>query len=143
MFARKTVAILVLLILCVGGIVPARADEPAAVAQAKKAAAAWLKLVDDANYQESWNQASTIFKGHVTAQRWAEMAAAVRKPLGPVLSRDFKGAHYTTVLPGAPDGEYVIIQYDTVFQNKKAAVETVTPMLDKDGQWRVSGYFIK
>ena len=23
------------------------------------------------------------------------------------------------------------------------AVETITPMLDPDGQWRVSGYFIK
>jgi len=30
-----------------------------------------------------------------------------------------------------------------VFANKKAAVETVTPMKDTDGQWRVSGYFIR
>ncbi|MEJ2473814.1 MAG: DUF4019 domain-containing protein [Desulfobacterales bacterium] len=28
-------------------------------------------------------------------------------------------------------------------ENKTAAVETITPMLDKDGQWRVSGYYIK
>lgn len=48
-----------------------------------------------------------------------------------------------TSLPGAPDGKYVVIQYDTSFENKKAAVETVTPMLDKDGKWRVSGYYIK
>ncbi|MGA9534411.1 MAG: DUF4019 domain-containing protein [Desulfobacterales bacterium] len=27
--------------------------------------------------------------------------------------------------------------------NKTSAVETITPMLDKDGQWRVSGYYIK
>jgi ribosomal protein S17E len=37
----------------------------------------------------------------------------------------------------------VIIQYDSSFENKKSAVETVTPMLDKDGKWRVSGYYIK
>jgi hypothetical protein len=36
----------------------------------------------------------------------------------------------------------VVIQYDTSFANKKSAVETVTPLLDSDGQWRVSGYFI-
>jgi len=30
-----------------------------------------------------------------------------------------------------------------VFEKKKAAVETVTPMMDRDGTWRVSGYFIK
>jgi hypothetical protein len=31
----------------------------------------------------------------------------------------------------------------TSFENKKAAVETVTPMMDKDGIRRVSGYYIK
>ena len=35
------------------------------------------------------------------------------------------------------------IQYDSVFENKDSAVETVTPMLDPDGTWRVSGYFIR
>jgi hypothetical protein len=46
-------------------------------------------------------------------------------------------------LPGAPDGEYVVIQFKTAFENKKFAIETVTPMLDGDGKWRVSGYFIR
>jgi hypothetical protein len=54
-----------------------------------------------------------------------------------------KSATYTKSLPGAPDGEYVVIQYDTGFEHKQSAVETVTPMLDKDGKWRVSGYFIR
>jgi hypothetical protein len=44
-------------------------------------------------------------------------------------------------LPGAPDGEYVVIQYETQFEHHTPA-ETVTPMLDKDGAWKVSGYFI-
>jgi hypothetical protein len=68
---------------------------------------------------------------------------SARKPLGALVSRKLKSAQYATSLPGAPDGQYVVIQYDTVFQNKSAAVETVTPMLDKDGHWRVSGYYIR
>ncbi len=52
-------------------------------------------------------------------------------------------ATFTRTVPGAPDGEYVVIQFDTQFENKAAAVETVTPMREKDGSWRVSGYFIK
>jgi hypothetical protein len=44
---------------------------------------------------------------------------------------------------GAPDGEYVVIQYDTKFDNKAAAVETVTVARGKDGVWRVAGYYIK
>jgi hypothetical protein len=46
-------------------------------------------------------------------------------------------------LPGAPDGEYVVIQFEASFEKKKAAVETVTPMVDEDGEWRVSGYYLK
>jgi hypothetical protein len=44
---------------------------------------------------------------------------------------------------GAHDGKYVVIQLDTVFAGKSSAVETVTPMLDPDGIWRVSGYYVK
>jgi hypothetical protein len=68
---------------------------------------------------------------------------STRAPLGAVRARKIKGATYTKTLPGAPDGEYVVIQYDTSFENKESAVETITPMLDKDATWRVSGYYIK
>ncbi len=51
--------------------------------------------------------------------------------------------NYQTSLPGAPDGKYVVIQFKTSFENKKSATETITPMMDNDGKWRVSGYFIK
>jgi hypothetical protein len=47
------------------------------------------------------------------------------------------------LLPGAPDGQYVVIQFETSFENKHNAVETVTPMLEPNGQWRVSGYYIR
>ena len=67
----------------------------------------------------------------------------MRKPLGKVISREVKSKSYHTSLPGIPDGEYVVIQFETSFENKKSAIETLTPMMDKDVKWRVSGYFIK
>ena len=60
-----------------------------------------------------------------------------------LLSRNLKSAAFTKTLPGAPDGEYVVIQYDSSFEHKQSAAETITPMLDKDGEWKVSGYYIK
>ena len=69
--------------------------------------------------------------------------AAARKPLGKVISRELKIAVCKTSLPGAPDGQYVILEFETSFENKKSVIETITPLLDKDGQWRVSGYYIK
>jgi hypothetical protein len=60
-----------------------------------------------------------------------------------MLSRKTISQNHTKTLPGAPEGEYVVIQYKTSFKNKASAIETVTPALDKDGIWRVSGYYIK
>ncbi|HLX36771.1 MAG TPA: DUF4019 domain-containing protein, partial [Candidatus Binataceae bacterium] len=88
-------------------------------------------------------QSAGYFRDKITADRWARMVAKVRAPLGAVTARKFKAAQYATELPGAPAGEYVVIQYDTDYANKAGAVETVTPMLDKDGSWRVSGYYIR
>jgi hypothetical protein len=117
------------------------ADKPEDAAQA--AAEAWLKMVDDGKYEASWDEAAKLFKGAVTKDQWKQAAAGVRGPLGKFVSRKLKSRDYTEKVPGGPDGKYVIIQFDTVFEKKAAAVETVTPMLDPDGKWRVSGYFIR
>ncbi|MBM3802836.1 MAG: DUF4019 domain-containing protein [Acidimicrobiia bacterium] len=113
--------------------------EKAAVSAAKK----WLSKVDEGKYAESWKEAAEYFKNAVTKEQWEQSLQAVRKPLGKLVSREVKKQSYQRSLPGAPDGEYVVIQFQTVFENKKSAVETVTPMIDKDGSWRVSGYFVK
>lgn len=125
------------------GVARAAGDTQQAAAQATGAAQAWLKLVDDGGYKESWEQAASFFKDRVPEPTWEDQLGAARKPLGPMLSRKLKRGRYATSLPGAPDGQYVVIQYDTSFQNKKSAVETITPMLDSDGKWRVSGYYIR
>jgi hypothetical protein len=107
------------------------------------AAAKWLSLVDQGQYAASWKEAAPYFKKAVKQKQWGQSLQAVRKPLGKLISRKVQSTIYTTSLPGAPDGEYVVIQFKTSFENKKSAIETVTPMMDKDGKWRVSGYFIK
>ena len=113
-------------------------EEPAVVA-----AEDWLKLVDDGKFAESWKEAAEYFKGVVKQDQWEQSIESVRVPLGAVISRRLNAKNFATSLPGAPDGEYVVIQFATSFENKTSAVETITPMLDKDGQWRVSGYYIK
>jgi hypothetical protein len=110
---------------------------------AQQSADAWLALVDSGKYAESWQEASQLFKAAVTKEQWQSKLRASRDPFGKMLTRKLKSATYTKTLPGAPDGEYVVIQYESSFEHKQSAVETVTPMLDKDGSWRVSGYFIK
>jgi hypothetical protein len=123
-----------------------KADDAAPKAAEKaagEAANSWLALVDRGAYAESWSAAAAAFKRAVTREQWARSAEAARGPFGRLLSRKLASAAYKTSLPGAPDGEYVVLQYDASFEHKKAATETVTPMKDPDGVWRVSGYFVR
>jgi hypothetical protein len=110
---------------------------------AVKTAGEWLELVDKGEYEASWEEAAALLKSVVTVEQWRQALNAARKPFGELESRELKIAEYATSLPGAPDGEYVVIQFDTSFSKKESAVETITPMKDDDGVWRVSGYYIK
>ncbi|UCG58378.1 MAG: DUF4019 domain-containing protein [Phycisphaerales bacterium] len=126
---------------------PVLEPQPPANPEAEKAAVdcanAWLALIDSEDYAGSWDQAATFFKGVVSQENWQKSLETFRKPMGKVVSRKVRSTRYTTIAPGAPDGQYVIVQYESSFENKKSAVETITPMLEADGEWRVSGYYIR
>jgi hypothetical protein len=136
---RISVAVLLtVLLLCI--VASSQTEkEKAAVASAKQ----WLGVVDAGRYAASWDETATMFKNAVSKDQWAQMLNASRAPLGKLESRKEKSAKYETSLPGAPDGQYVVMQFDSSFEHKKTAVETVTTQLDKDGKWRVAGYYIK
>lgn len=110
---------------------------------AQDAAEAWLQLTDTGQYGASWDLAAAPFKAALGRAAWENALRSVRPGLGAARSRQLKSATYTRTLPGAPDGEYVVIQYQTRFEHKADAVETITPMRAPDGSWKVSGYFIK
>jgi hypothetical protein len=124
-----------------GGLVTK--SNPVAENAARVSAEDWLVLVDGGNYDQSWDQTSAFFKTVVSQADWKKAAMGVRTPLGPVVSRKNKSCQYCTSLPDSPKGKYVVIQYDTVFEKRAGAVETVTPRMEADGQWRVSGYYVK
>ena len=121
----------------------AKADGATDKDKAIKAAEAWLGVVDQGKYAASWDKAAALFKKAVTKDKWKEAVTAVRKPLGKMLKRKLLGAKPMTDLPNVPKGEYVVIQFKTSYEKKKDAIETITPMKEKDGSWKVSGYFIK
>lgn len=139
---KRHAVLATVLSLSLGLFQPTVADQ-AKEKEASRAANFWLALVDGGSYAKSWERAADYFKTAVQKEQWVASLTAIRKPLGKTIYRTLKYKKYTTTLPGAPDGEYVVLQFETSFQNKKFATETVTPMRDNDGKWRVSGYYIK
>ncbi len=113
--------------------------EQAAVDAAEK----WLALIDNDKTSESWNQSASLFKAAVSLEQWKASLESAQVPIGKAVSRELKSKQYAEELPGAPDGEYVVIEYETSFEKKRNGTETITPMKDTDGEWRVAGYFVK
>ncbi|MET0438941.1 MAG: DUF4019 domain-containing protein [Devosia sp.] len=131
------------------GNLPAQAElfpiaAPAAGTMSPVASSArdWLALIDAARWTESWDAAGTMIKTQLSAAQWRSTMASARTPLGAVSYRKFLSENRTRTLPGLPDGDYDVIQFQTDFAKKSAAIETV--FLAREGTgWKVNGYFIR
>lgn len=111
----------------------ARADDGPSITGAQAAAQSWLALSDAGDYSQSWEKAAALFQVAVSKSEWRTALQKVRSPLGSLKTRTVKSATFSRSLPGAPEGEYVVIQYESKFENMASAIETVTPMREKDG----------
>lgn len=137
-----SLVIVFFLVLVIAGYSRLEGDDTR-VEVALEVAEAWLDLVDQGEYDRSWEAAAAYFRQEVERDQWEQTLSGVRRPLGEIVSRQLLEAKYRSRLAGAPMGEYVVIRFKTSFSNKADSVETITPMLDPDGRWRVSGYYIK
>jgi len=137
---RKVSLALMALLLCSTALAQ---DVAAKREAAEQTARSWLALVDHGDYGQSWQEAASLFQSKITKADWEKALNQARAPLGAAGNRTLMGSMYQTDLPNVPKGEYVVIQYKTAFTGSGPVIETVTPMLDKDGKWRVSGYFVK
>jgi len=98
--------------------------------------------VDNGKYRDSWKEASKPFRTQVTAEEWERQVRAVRESIGSLASRKLASSKAAKTLPGAPDGDYVVMMFEAKFTKKESAIETVVVSLES-GHWRVAGYFIR
>ena len=147
---RRTTTLVGVLALLLAAPAPTRAEETEttadhqeAIGEARTAAKAWLALLDARDYTATWDQGGELLRGAVDLRRWQRTMSVTLGPLGPVASRAVRSSRYSTTLPHAPEGEYVVLEYDTSFESQQTALEEVILKKETDGMWRVSGYRIK
>jgi hypothetical protein len=113
--------------------------DSAAIAAARR----WVALVDAGKYEASWDSAAALFRAALTKAQWVPAVGQAREPFEPFGARALLTSRYTRTLPNAPPGEYVILTYRTGVGAGRSVLETIVPMKDADGSWRVSGYFVR
>ena len=102
----------------------------------------WLALIDTRSYAASWETAASSFRRVVPRETWSATIEEVRVQLGPLKARVLKSATPEEP-PGALQGEYIVFRFDTIFERGPALIEVVAALKEKDGTWRVAGYFVK
>jgi hypothetical protein len=117
---------------------PHLADEQAAERQAL----GFLGYLDHGRYADSYAYTGMLIRSQLDRDAFAKQLEKARAGTGALLSRELIHASYATTVPGAPEGQYVVLEYNAAFANRQEAVETLTLSLAK-GYWRVNGYYIK
>jgi Protein of unknown function (DUF4019) len=106
------------------------------------AARQWLFYIDGGDYAKGWSRAGRPFQIQFKAQDLQSKIAPVREPLGAVAERKFLDVKLANTMQGLPAGKYAVVQFNSRFANKAAALETVALDME-NGRWTVIGYFIK
>jgi hypothetical protein len=119
-----------------------QADKDKAMNKAIQASGTWLKFLDEGKCGAGWDQTGDLLKQSSPKDAWCKQVAPLRAALGGVLSRKVNEADYRTQIEKGPEGQYVVIHYDTSFRATDHGTEQVTAALGKDGTWRPVGYYV-
>ena len=116
------------------------ADEtPASMESAEK----FLTYIDAGDWQGSWDASGAFFQSQASAEEWANIVEPVSEQVGTAESRTLASVQRTSSLPGAPEGDYEVLQFSTSFSKVDGpAVETLI-MLEQEDGWGVAGYFVR
>ena len=109
---------------------------------AERQALGFLGYLDHGHFADSYAYTGMLIRAQADRASYASQVKKARQGTGAMLTRELMDASYQTSVPGAPDGQYVVLHYHSSFADRQEAVETLTLAFAK-GYWRVSGYYIK
>jgi hypothetical protein len=117
----------------------AAGDTPSTPAEVART---WLMAADTGSGAETWALAAPLFQDRISSEQWQKQLTAVRAPLGVVGKRTLTSATHAASVPGAPNADYEVVKFQTEFEHKPNAIETVTTVRQPDGSWRVLDYSV-
>ena len=104
---------------------------------AQSAADQWKDLVDAGTWDQAWDSAGPAFKSMITREYWRGLMAG-RAVHGHVMATRLQGSS-PVALPGFPDGQYWVFQYQVEFRNGSTGSDMVAVRLEA-GRWRIASY---
>ena len=110
---------------------------------AQELALSWLTLTDNRQFESSWNDASTFFQAAISESGWVSSLSPARSSLGGLTTRRITASTFSKTLRGAPYGRYIVFEFDTSFEKRVSATETLAMIKVGNDMWRVAAYSIR
>src|SRR5262245_28225547 len=73
----------------------------------------WLALIDDGDFQGSWNNLSQLAKSFLHWEDYRRVTTDFRSKHGGVDERVLKRVWHTSEWPDSPEGDYVGVEYES------------------------------
>ena len=123
---------------------PARAQSGGTHAADKQAAQSaaqeWLALLEDRDFEDSWEEAAAPCRAQQTGlDAWTQTATRLADSVGAPAARTLTSAQYQDSLrAAAAEGPFVILKYRTRFAAGR--YEELVLVVRGEDDWRVAGY---
>ena len=109
-------------------------------AEAADAARQYLALIDDKEYEKTWDRAGSALRATTNKFMWTGVLKASSKAIGSAAQREIEGFGFTTQIDAAvPVGDYVMVQFKSKSGNTTLTEKVV--MQKEQGSWKIIGYF--
>jgi hypothetical protein len=101
-----------------------------------------LQQVDSEHYAEVWQGLASFTQAKISQEQFVNSVRQSRQALGAASTRGWASVtriRHTNVI-GVPDGLYANIDFATTLASGQIVFEKVSFQLQKEGQWRLTGY---
>lgn len=106
------------------------------------AAERFARIIDSGNSSDAYTQASPLLRLALNEQEFKTDIERAHILLGPVQQRQLTALRSVGIYPHLPDGEYLIVQFETRTLHKNKAAEIIV-LQRQDGLWLVADYSIR
>jgi hypothetical protein len=111
----------------------------AAKQQAQRAAASWLALVDNDEFEASWDAAAPLLQKRIERESWVQKARRLRDTVQAPSTRTLEMTQFRASLQRAPGGgPFVLLKYRSTFEGGR--FEELLLTVRQDATWKVTGY---
>jgi hypothetical protein len=113
-----------------------------AVDSSQLAAEAWLKMVDQGSYGNSWEAGELPLRLTMTRKEWISSMQAMRKSMGRPIERKVADIRLAQNPKNLSRGNYMVFIFQTSFSSGHLAREILTLQQGSDNQWRELTYLL-